>query len=159
GFNSTHRIVCGCTNGYRLLGDVDVVFQASLVNAWKARLHPCCIQVRHVEVNYRLFERTNFQLMRDRPSDNVARSQFCELVILRHEAIETGVLQHRALTSQRLGQEKSRRVLHEQSSRMELDEFHIADLGSGSERHCHSVSSCNRRIGGICVNLSKATSS
>src|SRR5205823_14746437 len=76
------------------------------------------------------------------------------LVIFRHEAVQFGIAEDRAFPPQSLRKQESRRILHVQSRRMELDKLHIADFRSGTMGHGYAVGGSDGRISSVAVDLS-----
>src|SRR6266568_1961078 len=94
--------------------------------------------------------------MQNSPRHHIARRKFAHGVILGHEAMHFKIAQVSALAAQRFRKQESRGILQIKSRRMKLDELHVADFGAGAKRHSDAVTSCNRGIRGIAVELPHA---
>ena len=84
------------------------------------------------------------------PADDVARRQFL------HEAPALGIAQQRAMTAQRLGEQRAGHGRMVQRRRVELHELDIGDRHAATQGHGDAVPARRRRIGGHRVQLSRS---
>ena len=91
-----------------------------------------------------------------RARDQVARGQLTRRVIPGHEALAIGIDQMRALTAQRLRQQKPRRARDIQRGGMELHEFQVGHLRARVPRQRHAVAGGDRGVGGVAKHLAGA---
>ena len=94
--------------------------------------------------------------MQNSPRHHIARRKLAHGVILGHEAMHFKIAQVSALAPQRFRKQESRGILKIESRRMKLDKLHVADFGAGAKRHSNAITSCNRGIRGIAVELPHA---
>ena len=153
GSHSAHRVVRGRTDRDHVGRNVDVVLQASGVNARESRLQVRRIQVREIEVDNRLLGGADTQFVNDGPGHDIARRQFAEGMVLRHEAQHLIIAQICAFAAQSFRKQESRSFLQIQRRGMKLDEFHVTDLCARAERHGHAVGRRYPGIGGVAVEL------
>ena len=113
GANPAHRVVGRRAYRHQFGRDVDVVSHAGGVNRGEASAHTVGMKMRQVEIDRCVGPCCNFQLMRNRAGDHIARSQFGQLVILRHEALQLEVAEVGAFATQRFRQQKPRSVLQD----------------------------------------------
>ena len=122
----------------------------------KARLHAAALQMGHVEIDHSLAIPASFDLMNDGARHHVTRGQLGHVVILGHKAHHFHVAQIRAFTAQRFGDQEPWRALHIERSGMELNEFHVTDLGAGAKGHGYAIASSDGGIGSLAINLAQA---
>ena len=85
--------------------------EAGGVNAREALLEAFAVQVGEVKIDNRLARRGNLQARGQWRERRHRAAPAPHLVVLGHEAAETGVAQVSALAAQRLGEQKARRTL------------------------------------------------
>src|ERR1043165_4849093 len=130
---------CG-TDRYEVHCDVHVPLQACFIDSGKAALDMVFLEVSQVQVDHRVFQAADLQFMCDGPRYHIPWSQFACLVVLRHETMQFGIPQNCAFAAQCFREQKTWRILYVKGGRVELNEFHIADLGPCSKCHGDTVS-------------------
>ncbi len=74
----------------------------------------------------------------------------------RREARAAFVDQHRALATHRFADQRHRIAAGIERGRMELDEFHIGELGTGRRRKRNSMAERAGRVGGMAIEIAEA---
>ena len=156
GAHTAHSIVGGRTDGNHVGGQINVVLETGGMNPRKARLHAAALQMGHVEIDHSLAIPASFDLMNDGARHHVTRGQLGHVVILGHKAHHFHVAQIRAFAAQRFGDQEPWRALHIERSGMELNEFHVTDLGAGAKGHGYAIAGSDGGIGSLAVNLAQA---
>src|SRR5215471_10411068 len=123
--------------------------------AWKSRASAVGVEMSQVEVHHGVLCLAALDLIGDGAGDHIAWGEFSHLVVLGHEAGQLHVAQVRALSSQRLRDEKSWRIFDIQRSGMKLDELQIADLRPGAERHGNPVTRGDRGVRRLAIDLTQ----
>ena len=92
----------------------------------------------------------------DHPRHHVAGRQRSLGVVLPHELPARGIAEDAALAPDRLGDQEGLGPGMVEAGGMELDEFHVGDLGSGPPGHGHPVPGGDVGVGGVEVDLAAA---
>ncbi len=74
-----------------------------------------------------------------------------------HEPLTVGVTEDTALAAQRLSNQECARLRMVERGRVELYKLHVGDGGAGSPGHRQAVTSGDRRIGGVLVDLTASS--
>ncbi len=82
----------------------------------------------------------------DRPRHDISRREIGERMFAGHERDTVLVAQDRALTPQRLGEQRPRHHRMVERGRMELHELEIGDRGTGTHRHRDPVAGRQGRV-------------
>ena len=109
------------------------------------------VQVREIEINVGMMRLGH--LAGDRQRHVVARGKLGQRVVLGHEPVAVLVAEVGALAAQGFGQQMPRRAGHVENRRMELHEFHVAQLDPRAVGHRVAVASGDRRVGRLAVKL------
>src|SRR6202165_3411461 len=158
--DAAHHVVAGGTNFHGALGDVHVgKFFELVINAGKFFLHVLGGLVRNVERRAAVFGAAAFlDFGVDGAGHYVARGEFHALgVVFFHEALARFVAQDAAFSAHRFGDQNSLNARGpNHSGGMELDEFHVHELGAGFVREGHAVTRVFPGVGSDAPGLANA---
>ena len=150
--------VVGCrADRNHILGDVDTNRKALLVDIREVLLGLLGRHMCYVEVDKLLT--ANLQLVVNRTSHNIARSERLHWVILVHKLLAILEAEHSAITSHRLGDEERRALARVvERGRVELDKLHILGYSLSAVAHRNTIARSNFWIGGCVVDISATAS-
>ena len=154
GFDSTHHVVSGGTDGRHVRGEIETVAEAGGIDARKALLQKLGGFGGHVEINVLGLRAVHFA--DDGASNDVARSQLLRFRVALHKAIEINVAKDAAFTAQSFRKEEAWRASNGESGGMKLHKLHIGEDGAGFVGDGHAVASSDLGIGGFTIDLAEA---
>ena len=117
----------------------------------KRRRINCRVEVRQVEVDAGMLRLRH--LRGDGARDVVARGELGQGVIIGHEPQAGPIAEIGPLAPERLGQEVAGRAGDVEHRRVELHEFHVAELGPGAVGQRVAVGGGDRRVRGFAVEV------
>src|SRR5579864_7270386 len=104
--HTPHQVVSGRPNRYKIYGDIYVVLKTGLINAGETILNVLFFEVGQIQINNRLLQPTDFQLMGDGTGNDIAWRQLSQVVVLVHETLQFRIAQDSTFATQSFRKEK-----------------------------------------------------
>ena len=138
-----------------IAGEIEAKLPADLGHAGKPLPHDRRVEVREIEIHIGVVGAVHH--LGDRPGDDVARSEFCTIVEVGHEAVAIAVDEPGPGAPHGLGDQTPRAAGDVEHRGMKLHELHVTNLGTGPPGEGHAVAAGARRVGRFAINLPDAS--
>ncbi len=148
------HVVCAGADGDFVARDVDAELKARGGDAGEAFFYEVAVEVSDVEIDAGVPR--FFHLRDDGLRDDVARGELGSGVVFGHEAEAVFINEPAAFAADGFGDEAAAAAGDVQNRRMELGEFHVAELGTGTVTEGVAVAGGDGGVGRFAIDLAAA---
>ena len=150
--DAAHEVVGSRTDRYPIACEIETGPGAGGGDGGKPRVNECRLQILQRQIDAAA---GTFGLARDGAGDPVARREIPGRIGMPHEPGAGLVDEHRALPSERLGQQEARRAPDVQRGGVELHELQVGHARAGAVGDGNAVARGDRRVGGLPEELTR----